>query len=584
MPFQLSSRCSQLIVSSLLAGYCLSIADVSAHSVLAQTNRLPNASPERGNSFPPQPVPQIQPQTPEGFPPLDTIPLPQSTPLTPPTSSNRDRIFVRGFEVVGSTVFTAEELDEITADYVNRELTFPELLQVRSAISQAYADRGFVTSAAFLPPQTPEGGTVRIQVIEGSLEAIEIMGTQRLHPNYVYSRLARADRTPLNTDEIIAALQLLQLNPRIQRTSAELSAGSQPGLSVLSVEVVEANTVGVDVQLNSDRSPSIGLFERGFLLEDLNLFCRGDRFTLGYRNTDGSDAIDSSYSMPFNAKEGTASLAFSQTWADVIEEPFDILDISSEAAEWTASVRQPLVLKPSAEFALGISGYIRRSRSLFTEDRIGFPLRGSDEEGRTRLTVLRLEQDGLWRSGRQVVAGRSQISLGLDALGATDNNSDPDGQYALWRGQVQWAYLPAPSTLLLVRGNIQLADRQLPPIEQFQIGGIDSVRGYREALLLADNGATLSTEVRLPLFNDEDGFGRIQLVPFLDLGAGWNNGGLSVGRPNNALASTGLGLLWQRGDRLEARFTWGLPLVDGNSSSNTLQDSGISMGLTYTFF
>jgi len=38
----------------------------------------------------------------------------------------------------------------------------------------------------------------------------------------------------------------------------------------------------------------------------------------------------------------------------------------------------------------------------------------------------------------------------------------------------------APDTLLLVRGNVQLADRALVPIEQFSLGGLESVRGYRQ--------------------------------------------------------------------------------------------------------
>ena len=576
----------------LFAFSCTTILFGSVAAVRSQTDPLANPSADTIRRLPTQPQadpPPLDPIAPppslDPLPPLDTIPglTPQpDRPYSLPLDS--DRIFVQAFDIEGSTIFSPEQLASAIADFVNRELSFSELLEVRSAITQMYVDRGYVTSAAILPPQTLDAGTVLIQVIEGSLAEIQVRGTNRLHPNYIRRRLARADRIPLNTDRIIEALQLLQLNPRIDRTLAELSAGTRPGQSILTVEIAEANTVGVDVRLNTDRSPSVGIFERGFLLEELNLFGRGDRFALGFRNTDGSNAIDSIYSYPLNAMDGTATFAFSQNWADVIEEPFDILDIDAEASDWTVSLRQPIILKPTAEFALGITGFLRRARTVFTEDRIGFPLRGADEDGRTRLSVLRFEQDGLWRGSRQVLAGRSEFSLGLDVLDATDNRSDPDGQYFIWRGQLQWARSLAPSTVWVVRGNLQLADRQLPPVEQFQLGGINSVRGYRESLLLADNGASFSTEIRIPLFDDRDGAGRIQIAPFADLGAGWNNGGLSVGRPNNALASTGLGLIWQQGDRLEARFTWGIPLIEGNSTSDTLQDSGISMGVRYTFF
>ena len=525
---------------------------------------LPPQPPQNSPSFepigPPQPLPALPPleDIPGLTPQLEQIPpAPSETVPSETAPSETDRFFVRAFDIQGSTVFSPEDFARATANYVNRELAFSDLLEVRSTITQMYVDAGYVTSTALLPPQTLDSDIVRIQIIEGSLEDIQVRGTDRLHPNYIRNRLARADRIPLNTDRIIAVLQLLQLNPRIQSTSAELSAGTRPGQSVLTVEVTEANRVKVDVNLNTDRSPSIGIFERGIRLEDLNLFGQGDRFAVGFRNTDGSNIIESSYSYPFNAMEGTATIALSQNWADVIEEPFDTLDISAAATDWTVSFRQPIILEPTAEFALGITGFLRRARTVFTQDRIGFPLRGSGPDGRTRLSVLRFEQDGLWRDSRQVVAGRSEFSFGLDILDATSNPSGPDGQYFIWRGQLQWARALPASAVWVVRGNVQLADRELPPVEQFRLGGRTSVRGYRESLLLADNGTSFSTEIRIPLFDDRDGVGRFQIVPFADLGAGWNNGGLSVGRPNDALASTGLSLLWQQSDRLEARFTWG---------------------------
>ncbi|MEL7475291.1 MAG: POTRA domain-containing protein, partial [Cyanobacteria bacterium J06555_12] len=346
----------------------------------------------------PRPAPSLV-DPPAPLPPLDTVPDWEAPPVDAPVPANpgTDRLFVAAFEVVGSTVFSSDDFAQATADFVNRDLLFNDLLQVRSAITQLYVDAGYITSVALLPPQTPESNIVRIQVIEGSLEAIEVRGTNRLQSRYIRDRLARADRVPLNTDRIVAALQLLQLDPRIQRTSAELAAGTRLGQSVLTVDVTEANTVGVDVLLNTNRSPNVGSFERGFLLEELNLFGRGDRFTLGWRNTDGSDVLSSSYSYPLNAKEGTLSLDITQSWGEVVEEPFDRLGITSEAADFTLSFRQPLVLEPSAEVSLGVSGFLRRARTEFEDFGFRFPLRGADGDGRSRLSVLRFDQDGLWR-------------------------------------------------------------------------------------------------------------------------------------------------------------------------------------------
>jgi hypothetical protein len=47
----------------------------------------------------------------------------------------------------------------------------------------------------------------------------------------------------------------------------------------------------------------------------------------------------------------------------------------------------------------------------------------------------------------------------------------------------------APETLFLLRADVQLSPDELVPLEQFGLGGIESVRGYRQDALLTDNGA-----------------------------------------------------------------------------------------------
>ncbi len=83
-----------------------------------------------------------------------------------------------------------------------------------------------------------------------------------------------------------------------------------------------------------------------------------------------------------------------------------------------------------------------------------------------------------------------------------------------WRGQGQWVRLLAPDTLLLLRADAQLADRALLPFEQFSLGGIDSVRGYRQDALLTDNGIFASAEVRIPILRLPGINGLCRLHPF----------------------------------------------------------------------
>jgi hemolysin activation/secretion protein len=92
-------------------------------------------------------------------------------------------IKVDRFEVVGSTVFRKQELDATLKDFVGRPLTFAQMLQARSAVSQLYISQGYITSGALIGPQTLTASVVRILVLEGKLESINVVGTRRLNSN-----------------------------------------------------------------------------------------------------------------------------------------------------------------------------------------------------------------------------------------------------------------------------------------------------------------------------------------------------------------------------------------------------------------
>ena len=56
-------------------------------------------------------------------------------------------------------------------------------------------------------------------------------------------------------------------------------------------------------------------------------------------------------------------------------------------------------------------------------------------------------------------------------------------------------------TLLLLRTDVQLADRSLLALEQISEGGQETVRGYRQDLLLADNGFLPRQKLGFPCYD-----------------------------------------------------------------------------------
>ncbi|MEB3360168.1 MAG: ShlB/FhaC/HecB family hemolysin secretion/activation protein [Synechococcales bacterium] len=575
-------RCSASVLRWVLVG--LAITPLFAQPVAAQTVR---PDPEEPPSIAPLPTPTPTPPLPPILPPPEELLRPPELdePVEPPADIP-DTIFVERFEVVGSTVFSEEELAEVTAPFENRELSFAELLQARAAVTQLYVDNGYITSGAFIPPQTLEGGVVQIQVLEGTLEEINVDVDGRLVPRYVRRRLEIAASEPLNVDSLLEGLQLLQLNPIIDTISAELSEGVRPGTSILDVQVDQADTFRTDLFVNNGRSPSVGSFRRGIEISEGNLFGIGDSIRLGYANTDGSDTFDLSYTIPVNARNGTVNFSFGTTDSEVIEDPFNFLDIQSESRFYELTYRQPILQTPTREFALSLTASRRESSSEFLEDLLGepipFPSLGADEDGNTRVSALRFAQEWTQQGSRQVIAARSQFSIGLDAFDSTVNEVGPDSRFFAWRGQAQWVRLLAEDTLFLVRGDIQLADNSLVPLEQFGLGGQQTVRGYRQDELLTDNGVLFSSEVRIPIARFRRIDGLLQIVPFFDVGKGWN---LDAPDPDpSTLASLGVGLLWQLSDRITARFDYGIPLIDTDTEGDSLQEDGFYFSVVVSPF
>ncbi len=547
-----------------------------------------------------QTINPVTPQPPELPPPqpLPPTPAPIQIPPTAPPSPDEVRdipgnITVKQFEFVGNTVFSQAELSQAIADFTNKPIAFAQLLQAANQITQFYVQKGYITSGAYIPSQEFRSGIIKIQVVEGSLEDIQVNVTKgRLNPNYIRSRIALGTKKPLNINQLQEALQILQLNPLIESLDAELTAGTRPGVNSLAVNVKGARTFNAQVNLNNNRNPSVGSFERGITLSEANLLGIGDKLSVSYSNTDGSNQYEGGYTVPINARNGTIGFNYRITDNRIVEPPFNDLDIEVNSREFELTYRQPIIQRATPEFSqeLTLSLSAARRESFSSIQGVKFPLfPGADDQGATRISELSFAQEWLQRSRKEVLAARSEFNVGIGAFDATINNNEPDSRYFLWRGQLIYLRLlgtpTAPSAIaptLLLRSNMQLASESLLSIEQFSLGGQGTVRGYRQDTLLSDNGIFASAELRLPVARFPEVQGTLQVAPFIDVGTVWN-----TGRENpspNTLAGLGLGLLWQMGDQFTARLDWGIPLVSIDTDKRTWQDNGLYFQLEYKAF
>jgi hemolysin activation/secretion protein len=132
--------------------------------------------------------------------------------------------------------------------------------------------------------------------------------------------------------------------------------------------------------------------------------------------------------------------------------------------------------------------------------------------------------------------------------------------------------------ILFAKAEGQIASRAVVPAEQKAVGGMDTVRGYRERDVLGDSGVSATVELRTPLITgflpglreDEEKAGsrggRLQFVAFVD-GAYLSLKEVAEDQESSySLCSAGCGLRLGIGSHAQLRFDWGVPLIalEGN--------------------
>jgi hemolysin activation/secretion protein len=530
--------------------------------------------------------------------------------LPPPPESqerlaNSPRLLVRKFEFEGNRAFSDAELSRVTSSFTNRPIGIEELELARRAISLFYVNHGFVNSGALIPDQDPTNGIVRIRIVEGVLTGIELSGNRWLRDDYLKSRLQRGAGPPLNLNELQDGLQLLRNNPNVRQINAELRPGTAPGEAVLDVRAVDQHPFQLGLQADNQRPPSVGAEQLWALISDQNLTGNSDRLDLKYGiatagadddvEFSGVDNLEGRYALPLNRYDTTLGLQASRLNSALVEEDFLPLDIESLTTSYGVVLRQPVYQTARREFALSIGFDHRRNESFLLGE--PFDLSPGSVSGETKVSVLRLSQEWLDRGPNHVLALRSTFNVGLDILDATHSRavappgidtvnrgfSNPDAKFFSWIGQVQYVRrLFSTQNELILRVAGQYTDEPLLALEQFSVGGSETVRGYLENQLVRDRALVSSVGVRVPVLFNKAGAGIVHLVPFYDFGGAWNVERRA--RPET-ISSVGMGLQVAPNKHVSAQLYWGKRLrnVDVPDDSG-LQEHGIHFKVSVMAF
>jgi hemolysin activation/secretion protein len=510
-------------------------------------------------------------------------------PLSSGNLSAAERIYVKEFHFEGNTVFTDAELARVVASYTGREISGEELEEARRAVTMYYIDRGYINSGAVLPEQSIDSGVITLRITEGVLTGMRISGNRWLRDSYIEGRLKRWAGAPLNMNRLKEGLQLLRQDANVSQVNAELKPGTTPGESYLDVRVQDPEPFRAAIQVDNDRPPSVGADEILLLAADRNLTGHSDPLDVTYGIAEGGNFgwkfsdfnnESASYQVPLTVYDTTLRVFGSKSDFGIIELPTNAPAVTSDYYSLGATLRQPFYQTPNDEFAMSVTFERRYSKSVIGGE--AFPQPGASN-GVNQISALRVAQEWTDRDQDHVLALRSTFSVGLKAFGVTEEDPKRNAEFFAWLGQGQYVQrlFNSPNQLVL-RTDFQVSPDPLLSLEQFTLGGPNSVRGYRVNQVVTDDGADVSAEFRLPVLFNHRGEAVLQFAPFFDVGGGWNSAGTSP--EPTTIWSAGCGLLFTPNRHVNAQLYWGYAFKNIKTPDNDLQDLGLTFKVTIDAF
>ena len=532
--------------------------------------------PRRGSGAAPE-LPSVEPAA----PPQPGIAAPAAA--APARKLSEAPIFVlRGVKIEGNSVLDDAAIREVVAPHIDQPASIASLEELRRALTLLYIQRGYINSGVTIPDQNVESGVLTLRAVEGRVTEIDVSGTDNFAPEFFRARLERGLTAPFKVSELETQQQILLQDPLVRRLNLELLPGLVPGEAKLHADVQEASPFSVTAQIANNQSPSVGEIRGQIQGSVANILGVGDILAAQYGRSQGINDGSIAYSLPIASDDTRVSLRYDINGTVVVTPALAPLNVTSRYDNIAIGISRPMYRTAEQNFTLGANLERRRAQTFLLGEPFSFTAGSND--GKTNVTALRLYQDWLDRDAEHAFAARSTLSFGLHAFGATVTQVSPTGKFFSWLGQAQYVRRVYQNWEAVIRSNLQLANRALFPIEQYALGGVDSVRGYRQYLTLTDDAFFASGELRIPIANirvpylaDSEEAGRLQLVPFYDFGRGWN-----IGRPTPYppdISGAGLGLRWNVGSGLLAEVYYARPLRHVRVGT-ALQDRGIYFRLT----
>lgn len=469
-------------------------------------------------------------------------------------------VFINSIEVAPSEVLSAEEVNSIVQPLVGKNVFISDIQNVIDRLNNLYAEKGFVTAKAFLPEQTVENGHIYIELIESKVGNISVEQNKWTRSKYITDRVEQKSGQLFDIVELEKdILDFNRYNEGVNLT-ANLTAGTQPGTTDIQLtahENIPFHIVGI---MDNAGRYQTGRLRGGAMIYADSLFHNRDRLSLGSYFAGGSISPFADYNFPVNKKDGRVGFMYSSTFAKIKWGPLTDLDLKSKSYIYSLYYSQPLVRKSGLELKSYAGINYKRARTSIFDDWIDIGL----DEVTSADVALNLRKDtryGIWYANQGV-------SMALPLF-------DSQSSYVKINGGAVRLHDFSHGVIGQLKANYQIIpnNKHIPYLDQFQTGGLATVRGYSEGILMGKNGYYTSAELMFPLMPREVTSPRSgEKVPFVgkyvkgavfaDHAGVFPTANEDIYNGSYFLMSLGMGLRVQLPGDLSARLYWGYPLVN----------------------
>ncbi|GBF22686.1 hypothetical protein tpqmel_0090 [Candidatus Gastranaerophilus sp. (ex Termes propinquus)] len=486
---------------------------------------------------------------------------------------NREVSFVlNSITFRNNTVFSEEELMELICDKIGREVTISDLIRYANSVTDFYQQAGYLSTIAYLPPQRVQDGNVEIIIMEGKYGNIEITGNKWARERYVKGQFVddkniKTD-TVLNIKEIQESLREINASGYMKGSVTLEDNEESAQYTDITMEIKDRFPLALDLRFDNQGRTGVGLNRFTIFAGTYNLTGFGDRLISTTTIANGSIGQGIFYSAPIAKNETKFNVGYSYSGVNVDGSALiDNMRLNGKSHNFFTGFSRRLIKTENYKLYGDVSFDARNATTDW--DLNGYKGRLSEYRTRAiRANLSNIKDDfyGKWFAniGTSVGVPFFNPSTEFDDYGF----EYPSNNFVKLNTNLARLQLLPWRSMAIAQVNGQWANHRLHGAEQFQAGGIATVRGYQEGFFLADQGLTASVELRTPVpflsrilpeklqFIDDS----IRLAAFTDYGLVAN--AMAPGTDPEYLLSVGGGLILKMTKYMSGNVYVGIPIGD----------------------